>query len=115
VTDDWTLILPPSNEINRGCVVGLGCIESSFLCQSTPCIRDFSDINLAPLLVFLQYLTQPEVGKLLFLSEYSPHKSKVDIPLLFIIFGTDSAMWSETNFVPTGHHAPTVPSTSAVF
>ncbi|PNF33802.1 Uncharacterized protein C05D11.1 [Cryptotermes secundus] len=57
VTDDWTLILAPNNS---SCVVGLGCIESSFLCQTTPCVRDFSDENLAPVLVFLQYLTQPE-------------------------------------------------------
>lgn len=60
VTDDWTLILDPNKDSNRSCVVALGCIESSFLCQTTPCVRDFSDKNFAPILVFLQYLTQPE-------------------------------------------------------
>jgi hypothetical protein len=67
VTDDWTLILPPNKNSNRSCVVGLGCIESSFLCQTTPCVRDFNDENLAPVLLFLQYLTQLEVGKLYFI------------------------------------------------
>jgi hypothetical protein len=81
VTDDWTLILPPSEDLIRSCVVGLGCIESSFLCQTTPCITDFSDEHLAPVLVFIQYLTQPEVGKLFCCLEYSPHKRLKIIPV----------------------------------
>nr|CAD7597482.1 unnamed protein product [Timema genevievae] len=60
VTPDWALLTPPCEQKNGSCVVGLGCIESSFLCQTTGCLRDFSDPDLAPLLVFLQYLTQLE-------------------------------------------------------
>ncbi|XP_069695441.1 uncharacterized protein C05D11.1-like [Periplaneta americana] len=60
VTNDWTLTLTPSENNHGSCVVGLGCVDSSFLCQTTPCIKDFQDENLAPVLVFLQYLTQLE-------------------------------------------------------
>lgn len=45
---------------SQGTVVGLGCIESAFLYHSCPCIKSFSDPDLAPILLFLQYLTQLE-------------------------------------------------------
>ncbi|GLH01355.1 Presequence protease, mitochondrial [Gryllus bimaculatus] len=60
VTPDWTLLLPPADQTTNSCVVGLGCIESSFFCQTTRAIKDFSDPDLPSLLVFLQYLTQLE-------------------------------------------------------
>ncbi|XP_055630740.1 uncharacterized protein C05D11.1-like [Toxorhynchites rutilus septentrionalis] len=43
-----------------GVVVGLGSVESAFLYQSSKAISDFNDEDLAPLLLFLQYLTQLE-------------------------------------------------------
>ncbi|XP_046995924.1 uncharacterized protein C05D11.1-like isoform X1 [Schistocerca americana] len=60
VTPDWSLLVPPSECIGKGCVVGLGCVESCFLCQTTTSIKTFDDPDLAPLLLFLQYLTQLE-------------------------------------------------------
>lgn len=44
----------------NGVVVGLGSVESAFLYQSSNAIKDFNDADLAPLLLFLQYLTQLE-------------------------------------------------------
>lgn len=49
-------ILPTTS----GVVVGLGSVESAFLYQSSEAISDFNDKDLAPLLLFLQYLTQLE-------------------------------------------------------
>lgn len=60
VTPDWTFIHPEEEIPLKGCVTGLGCIESSFLSQSCPCINDCQSPDLAPLLVCLQYLTQLE-------------------------------------------------------
>ncbi|XP_067002472.2 uncharacterized protein C05D11.1 [Anabrus simplex] len=60
VTPDWSMLLPPADSCKSSCVVGLGCIESSFFCQTVPAIKDFNDPDLAPLLVYLQYLTQLE-------------------------------------------------------
>uniref|UniRef100_A0A1B6DB00 Peptidase M16C associated domain-containing protein n=1 Tax=Clastoptera arizonana TaxID=38151 RepID=A0A1B6DB00_9HEMI len=59
VTSDWTLLNSESNTLHS-CVVGMGAVESTFFCQTTPAIKDFLDPDLAPLLVFLQYLTQLE-------------------------------------------------------
>lgn len=56
---DWTLLKDAIGDFS--CVAGIGSVESSFLCQTTPCIKDFNDADLAPLLVFFQYLTQLEV------------------------------------------------------
>ncbi|XP_073987977.1 uncharacterized protein C05D11.1-like [Rhodnius prolixus] len=55
---DWTLLKDAIGDFS--CVAGIGSVESSFLCQTTPCIKDFNDADLAPLLVFFQYLTQLE-------------------------------------------------------
>ncbi|XP_046735682.1 uncharacterized protein C05D11.1-like [Diprion similis] len=60
VTQDWALMIPPADEPANSCVTGLGCIESAFFCQCSPCIKDFLSPDLVPLLVFLQYLTQLE-------------------------------------------------------
>lgn len=43
------------------CIAGVGAVKSAFYCQTTPAVKDFLDEDLAPLLVFLQYLTQLEV------------------------------------------------------
>lgn len=45
---------------STGVVVGMGSVESAFLYQSSKAITDFNDEDLAPLLLFLQYLTQLE-------------------------------------------------------
>ncbi|KAK3910629.1 hypothetical protein KUF71_020443 [Frankliniella fusca] len=58
VTPDWKLVSP--NSPNPSCAVGMGCIESAFLIQSSPCIKSPLDEDLAPLLVYLQYLSQLE-------------------------------------------------------
>lgn len=61
VIPDWKLMNMEGNLIDStGVVVGLGSVESAFLYQSTKSITDFNDENLAPLLLFLQYLTQLE-------------------------------------------------------
>lgn len=60
VTPDWKLVCPPDDSPNPSCAVGMGCIESAFLIQSIPCIKSPMDEDLAPLLVYLQYLSQLE-------------------------------------------------------
>lgn len=57
---DSTLINSPDEIPFRGCVTGLGSIESSYLCQCCPCISDYQSPDLAPLLVCIKYLTQLE-------------------------------------------------------
>lgn len=60
VTSDWELLSDPAEPLLKGCVVGVGAVESTFFCQTTTAIKEFLDPDLAPLLVFLQYLTQLE-------------------------------------------------------
>ncbi|XP_033325130.2 uncharacterized protein C05D11.1 [Megalopta genalis] len=60
IIPDSMLINPPHEISINGCVTGLGCIESSFLIQSCQCINNYQHIDLAPLLVCLQYLIQLE-------------------------------------------------------
>lgn len=61
VVPDWMFI-----EANRkvegklGAVVGMGSVESSFLLQAIPSIRDFMHKDLPSVMLFLQYLTQLE-------------------------------------------------------
>ncbi|XP_033228376.1 uncharacterized protein C05D11.1-like isoform X2 [Belonocnema kinseyi] len=57
---DSTLMKKPEEISLNGCVTGLGSVESAYLVQSVPCIQDFLHPDLAPLLVYLQYLTQAE-------------------------------------------------------
>ncbi|KXJ72958.1 hypothetical protein RP20_CCG016849 [Aedes albopictus] len=61
VVPDWKLMNMDGNlEDSTGVVVGMGSVESAFLYQSSKAITDFNDEDLAPLLLFLQYLTQLE-------------------------------------------------------
>ncbi|XP_053684394.1 uncharacterized protein C05D11.1-like [Sabethes cyaneus] len=61
VIPDWQLMqFKGTLEDFNGVVVGLGSVESAFLYQSSNAIKDFNDADLAPLLLFLQYLTQLE-------------------------------------------------------
>ncbi|XP_078049942.1 uncharacterized protein C05D11.1 [Augochlora pura] len=60
IIPDSMLIKPPHEISIDGCVTGLGCIESSFLIQSCPCINNYQHVDLAPLLVCLCYLEQLE-------------------------------------------------------
>ncbi|XP_058458892.1 uncharacterized protein C05D11.1-like [Malaya genurostris] len=58
---DWEL-MKPNDKLKdfTGVVIGLGSVESAFLYQSSNAINDFNDSDLAPLMLFLQYLTQLE-------------------------------------------------------
>lgn len=61
VIPDWKLMNMAGNLADAsGVVVGLGSVESAFLYQSSKALTDFNDEDLAPLLLFLQYLTQLE-------------------------------------------------------
>lgn len=60
VISDWALMKHAEEIPIKGCITGLGCIESSFLSQCCPCVNDYESPDLAPLLVCLQYLTQLE-------------------------------------------------------
>ncbi|KAL2732287.1 uncharacterized protein V1477_014528 [Vespula maculifrons] len=60
VTSDWQLINLSKDVSLKGCVTGLGCIDSSFLVQSCQSINDFYNEDLAALFVCLQYLNQTE-------------------------------------------------------
>lgn len=48
------------NKSKDGAIVGLSCIESTYLYHCVPSIIDFMDPDLPPLLLFLQYITQLE-------------------------------------------------------
>lgn len=57
VTPDYKLLDPsPLN----GCIIGMGCLESSFFFQSTKSITSYTDPDLPALMLYLQYLTQAE-------------------------------------------------------
>lgn len=62
VTPDWKLLIPPSGLAQNVWVIGMGCLESSFLYQTTPSINSYDDPDLPALLVYLQYLVQAEVS-----------------------------------------------------
>lgn len=61
VTPDSKLISLPQQPTIGGCVVGMGCIESSFLYHVTPSITRYDDPDVPVLLIYLQYITQLEV------------------------------------------------------
>ncbi|XP_014253359.1 uncharacterized protein C05D11.1-like [Cimex lectularius] len=56
-TPEWKII---KENLKESCVTGIGSVESSFLCMASPCITDYNHPDLAPLLVFLQYVSQFE-------------------------------------------------------
>ncbi|XP_039278670.1 uncharacterized protein C05D11.1 [Nilaparvata lugens] len=62
VIAEWQMMQPQSQKEteDESCVVGVGAVKSGFYCHTVPAITDFEDPELAPLLVFLQYLTQLE-------------------------------------------------------
>lgn len=61
IVPDWKVINPLGLDKSlRGTIVGIGCVESAFLSHACPCLTSFSDPDLAPILLFLQYLTQLE-------------------------------------------------------
>ncbi|KAJ8960912.1 hypothetical protein NQ318_020211 [Aromia moschata] len=51
-TPDYKL-LRPSSAVN-GCIIGMGCLESSFFYQTTRSITDHHDPDLPPLMLYLQ-------------------------------------------------------------
>lgn len=60
VIPDWKLLNSVINE-KPSCIVGMGCLESSFFYQITPSVTSFSDPDVPALMVYLQYLIQAEV------------------------------------------------------
>jgi Zn-dependent M16 (insulinase) family peptidase len=62
VTADCELISGCASD--RGCIVGLGCVESSFLKHCCPGLQGYKHEDLPALMVFAQYLTQLEVKNL---------------------------------------------------
>ncbi|KAL3282009.1 hypothetical protein HHI36_005212 [Cryptolaemus montrouzieri] len=60
VTPDYKLLKSLEDESLPGCVIGMGCLESSFFIQCTRTITDQEDADLPALLLFLQYLIQAE-------------------------------------------------------
>ncbi|KAI4464378.1 presequence protease [Holotrichia oblita] len=59
VVPDWKLLDSFNNE-KPSCIVGMGCLESSFFYQITPSVTSFSDPDVPALMVYLQYLIQAE-------------------------------------------------------
>lgn len=57
---DSTLLCNPDNAPIPGCIIGLGCIESSFYYQTSKCITSFDDPDLPALMLYIQYLIQAE-------------------------------------------------------
>ncbi|XP_044752458.1 uncharacterized protein C05D11.1-like [Coccinella septempunctata] len=58
-TRDYELIETGERNIT-GCIIGMGCLESSFFIQSARTITDPEDPDVPALNLFLQYLTQAE-------------------------------------------------------
>lgn len=61
VTPDQKL-LRSSTPIN-GCIIGMACLESSFLFQTVDSISSHEDPDLPALMLYLQYLIQAEVSE----------------------------------------------------
>ncbi|XP_971907.2 uncharacterized protein C05D11.1-like [Tribolium castaneum] len=60
VTPDLKLIKPSHEQTLTGCVIGLGCLESSFFHQTVDSISSYEDPDLPALMLYLQYLIQAE-------------------------------------------------------
>ncbi|KAJ8679467.1 hypothetical protein QAD02_015254 [Eretmocerus hayati] len=60
VVPDHELMKPLSKIDLNGCVTSLGCVESSYLLQSCPGIKDYLSPDLARFMVCAQYFTQLE-------------------------------------------------------
>lgn len=61
VTQDSKLITLDDDSTISSCVVGMGCLESSFLYHVTPSISTYDDPDVPALLIYIQYITQLEV------------------------------------------------------
>ncbi|XP_066250958.1 uncharacterized protein C05D11.1-like [Euwallacea similis] len=57
---DFTLLSNPERAPIPGCIIGLGCIESSFYYQTSKCLTSFDDPDLPALMLYVQYLIQAE-------------------------------------------------------
>lgn len=107
---------PPNDSPIPSCAVGMGCIESAFLVQSIPCIKSPIDDDLAPLLVYLQYLSQLEVCwfSLLTIQENPvticlPWILTSDICLFFYLF--QGPMWKQIRGQGLSYSYSVFPST----
>ncbi|RZC37564.1 C05D11.1-like, partial [Asbolus verrucosus] len=60
VTSDLELLKPPKLEPLQGCIIGMGCLESSFFHQTVESICSYEDPDLPALMLYLQYLIQAE-------------------------------------------------------
>ncbi|XP_050309780.1 uncharacterized protein C05D11.1-like [Anthonomus grandis grandis] len=59
-TPDYRLICNPDCAPSTGCIIGLGCIESSFYYQTAKSITRFQDDDLPALMLYVNYLVQAE-------------------------------------------------------
>lgn len=61
VVADW-MFIDPSRKVEgtSGAVVGMGSVESSFLLQTVPFVKDFMHQDVPAVMLFLQYVTQLE-------------------------------------------------------
>ncbi|KAH0820104.1 hypothetical protein GEV33_002687 [Tenebrio molitor] len=64
VTPDLELLKSAEEQPLNGCVIGMGCLESSFFHQTVDSISSYDDPDLPALMLYLQYLIQAEVIKL---------------------------------------------------
>jgi Zn-dependent M16 (insulinase) family peptidase len=60
VTPDLELLKSAEEQPLNGCVIGMGCLESSFFHQTVDSISSYDDPDLPALMLYLQYLIQAE-------------------------------------------------------